>query len=292
MKNTEFKNLKVSDIKKNVYAAEFVTITPEVAKSILEKEDQNFRVVSKRWVNVIQKDMENGTYHTNGESIKFSKDGSLIDGQHRLTACVNSGLPMKTVVIFGAISEGLDTGAKRNIAQTLKNLGYDNASSSANVAQWCIAHDLGDWSKLSTTHTTITRDQIIEFVSNYHNEIRSALALARKPEGSIHYAKTSMASIFLIGSGLSNPEENPTAIWFSKAIEFGSHLEMTDAALLLRNMIMAQTNHKKMTTAFMRYVMSFAWNQTVKGLKTTKRQMQLRGTKNKIIVPKKILLAD
>lgn len=98
------------------------TITPEVAEEILKANLDN-RKVRPATVDRYARDMQTGAWPITGEALKFSKDGTLIDGQHRLFACVQAGVPFQTLVIRGLEFESrevMDTGAKRTFADVLR----------------------------------------------------------------------------------------------------------------------------------------------------------------------------
>ena len=65
--------------------AKVETITPEIAKTMLG-ENVNNRRISRDNVNLFAREIRNGEWRFNGEAIKFSKDGRLLDDQHRLLA--------------------------------------------------------------------------------------------------------------------------------------------------------------------------------------------------------------
>jgi hypothetical protein len=65
-------------------------ITPELAKEILENKNSGNRPIKKEHIKMLTSTLRNDEWMLNGESIAFSESGRLLDGQHRLTACVNS----------------------------------------------------------------------------------------------------------------------------------------------------------------------------------------------------------
>lgn len=73
-------------------------ITPAVAAEYL-KNNENNRKPNKGQVGFYAKMMQNGEWELNGEAIKFAPDGRLLDGQHRLMACVEANVPFETAVI-------------------------------------------------------------------------------------------------------------------------------------------------------------------------------------------------
>lgn len=84
--------------------AKVETITPDIAKTMLG-ENVNNRRISHDNVNMFAREMRNGEWRFNGEAIKFSKDGRLLDGQHRLLAVIAADKPLTTLVIRGLEDE-------------------------------------------------------------------------------------------------------------------------------------------------------------------------------------------
>lgn len=77
-----------------------IYITPEMAKEWLKKNTVN-RNISVQKVQNYARDMRAGEWHMNGEPICFRKDGSLADGQHRLTAISQQSAPIPMMVVWG-----------------------------------------------------------------------------------------------------------------------------------------------------------------------------------------------
>ena len=77
------------------------TITPDIANRWLETFNTNNRSIRDSHVDLLAHDMAVGHWKENGDAICFSKDGRLIDGQHRLWACVQSGAQFTSLVVRG-----------------------------------------------------------------------------------------------------------------------------------------------------------------------------------------------
>ena len=83
----------------NVY---FRKITPAMAQHYLDKNHSRNRTIKKRQVEKYCKMMAEGNWNSgNGESIKISDKGTLLDGQHRLMAVIAYGKPVSMMVIEG-----------------------------------------------------------------------------------------------------------------------------------------------------------------------------------------------
>lgn len=95
------------------------TITPAIAANWLKQNKDN-RVMSEARVIMLADDITRGYWKVNGETIKFSKEGALLDGQHRLSAIVKSGKPIISAVMTNLDPDSFDTldvGMKRTPAQ-------------------------------------------------------------------------------------------------------------------------------------------------------------------------------
>lgn len=87
---------------------ERVFVNPEMAQHWLATNTNNRRL-SKGHVASLEAVLKRGEWMLNGETIKFGGDGRLLDGQHRLHACVNSGIGFWTYVAYGVEPNAFDT---------------------------------------------------------------------------------------------------------------------------------------------------------------------------------------
>ena len=113
--------------------AKVEVITPEKAKEMLKGNVRN-RPVRKTHVARLAEDMKAKKWCFNGVPIIVSPGGLLIDGQHRLMACIAAKVAFETLVVSGVASDAfvtIDTGAKRTGADTLSTKGEKNASTMA-----------------------------------------------------------------------------------------------------------------------------------------------------------------
>lgn len=106
-------------------------ITPELAKDILENHNNLNRNRNKEHVKALLYNMKQGTWRFNGDTIRFDKDGELIDGQHRLAALVEFGKPLPMIVVKGFDKETIKTIDQeikpRNLADLFKMNGVKDA---------------------------------------------------------------------------------------------------------------------------------------------------------------------
>lgn len=106
-------------------------ITPELAKHLLATTNHDNRPLKPAHVKMLSTALKNDEWMLNGETIAFSKSGRLLDGQHRLTACVNTGKAFQTVIIKGIEDEAafgkIDTGKPRSVTDLMSLQGLPKA---------------------------------------------------------------------------------------------------------------------------------------------------------------------
>lgn len=115
---------------------ETMTITPEKAKDFLAQNTRN-RKIKPANLAVVKAALQRGEWKLNGEAIKIARDGTILDGQHRLLACVETGISFRTLVIWDLpdeTQETMDTGRARSPKDVLALRGHTNAVALASTA--------------------------------------------------------------------------------------------------------------------------------------------------------------
>ena len=137
---------------------EVMTITPQIAQ---EWTSLNTRNRAVRYTKVAQyaRDMKAGNWMLNGETVKIAADGTILDGQHRLYACIQADVPFETVVIRGLPPEAqdtIDTGMARKFADQLALRGEVNTPLLGAIARWALrwlrGAKMGGATDLDPTH--------------------------------------------------------------------------------------------------------------------------------------------
>lgn len=124
-----------------------VMITPSMATQFLMLNVSN-RGIRPKKVEQIRRAIKAGLFRgMNGETIKFKKDGTLGDGQHRLTAIAAEASDVTTYIMFGADQEDIDTvdqGAARTAADIVRLEGGEHAPERAAIARLLIGFEESD----------------------------------------------------------------------------------------------------------------------------------------------------
>ena len=117
--------------------SEIVVVTPELASKWLARNKKNRRVYQGR-VALYASQMASGEWHLTHQGIAFDELGNLVDGQHRLLAVIESGVPIRFWVFNGVSRDAMiaiDMGKTRSAVDAFTFLGDDVNNRSVAVAR-------------------------------------------------------------------------------------------------------------------------------------------------------------
>ena len=126
------------------HTPKIVTLTPEDAQGMLEFNKSN-RPLNDQHVKRIARQIKEGKWRFNGDTIKISENNDILDGQHRLWAIFEAGVPVQTIVVRGIKPEAfatIDTLRKpRSGSDVLALKGVTGNRSTVSVAlQWLVRY--------------------------------------------------------------------------------------------------------------------------------------------------------
>jgi hypothetical protein len=173
-------------------SASFVTITPTEALAMMVRNTRN-RNIRRDHIDNITRDMAQGNWMVDGSAIRFDTNGRMIDGQHRLRACIISGKPLKTLIVTGIDPKAgviIDTGAKRTAGDMLNMIG--NAGGSGNTVAAAIRVLVG-YATGELSKAKVTMSEVYSVFEVHPGVARSATAVASCPiersmVAALHYA--------------------------------------------------------------------------------------------------------
>jgi hypothetical protein len=214
------------------------TITPKKAMEWLKRNVQN-RPLSQSLVNHYGKAMAVGEWKLNGDTIRFNGNGDLIDGQHRLTACVHSGKSFESYVIRGLAHDAFDTidqGRKRTIGDVFARQGYKHYITLASAVRWLWVYENIQAGKPNVFRETIRADQANDVLEK-HPALHAAVEKARRFGGGkqklIHHG----ALAFLIYYTGQKDEARADEFW--SAVVESAGLKRESPAYLLNKRLIA-----------------------------------------------------
>lgn len=214
------------------------TVTPEIAETWLSANTQN-RPLKNSTVDSYAADMRAGRWELNGSTIVFGNDGRLIDGQHRLRACVRAEVPFQTVIVEGVrngVELTIDGGTKRNSSDHLAFRGEENTAVLAALARTAYCYD---YRKGRMAGVRVSARDVIEYVEN-NPRIRESTKIVSG------FKSKKNSSPSLIGAGTihffacSRMGRDDLAIRFVEGIATGAELREGDPRLAFRNRMLSR----------------------------------------------------
>ena len=140
-----------------------VNLTKDIAATWSQLVPDEQRSINKANLDKMSISLENGFWdESNGESVKFDTNGSLIDGQHRVLCVLKTGVPMKTLVVYGCPPksiETIDTGKSRSLGDILKINGYGNSNQVASIV-----NNILNYKKYGTIQNSVCTSEALIFL--------------------------------------------------------------------------------------------------------------------------------
>lgn len=171
--------------------ANFETITVARAKQLLAK-NKNNRPLNQMNLRILMHDMKRNNFKITGESIKIAQNGDLLDGQHRLQAIVQSGIPLKTFIMEGIDNEAfkyIDTGKMRSASDVLAMQGITSPTHISAVGRFVMAFQQGKYFNLvqnsGTKKLKYTNKDVCDFVDKNLKHLKDSAAVAYNSKSKI-----------------------------------------------------------------------------------------------------------
>ena len=120
-------------------------VTPEMAAELLERNFDRNRKMSKEKVKVYVKKIQDDKFFLGDSCICIDKNGRVINGQHRLEAIRQAGVPVKICVMWNMPPENaaiMDIGKKRTAAEAMRILGYEFSEKNLDAEFACVRNAL------------------------------------------------------------------------------------------------------------------------------------------------------
>ena len=130
---------------KKLTVLENVKVSPQLAEELLKRNITN-RPVKRATVNFYAGEMKKNNWQFNGDAIRISKMGKLLDGQHRLIAIIESETTQTYNIQLGLEDESfdvMDIGKVRNGTDTLAVAGYKHPGTVAAAVKIVSKYDAG-----------------------------------------------------------------------------------------------------------------------------------------------------
>lgn len=177
-------------------------VTPEMAEKWLATDDRN-RAPSKRKIQMAEYDLRTGNFVLTHQAIAFDVNGNLFDGQHRLIAIRNTGIPAPLSVAFNAPrNPKIDIGTKRTAKQSNYMAGLiDKGSVEYDTLTYPLITFMVSQSINPERSCLLTSDNYHRLYMKYRDVIDVVVGIVRKSSGNCRSAAVlySMACAYADG---------------------------------------------------------------------------------------------
>lgn len=246
----------------NTIKTEVVTVTPEMARKLLEQNTRNRKVSKGNYAQVLEA-MTAGEWELNGEAIKIARDGTLLDGQHRCLVSAENDIPFQTLIVYGLpanTQDTMDTGKSRSAADVLSIEGYPSANNLASITIAIIRSERWNLKaavSTSNSFNAITPKQVLARVqeepslvdlSRYATSVRKC-GLSAKLSGVLFYHFSKI--------------DQDDAEHFFNTLRDGEGLERGNPIHTLREQLLSLKNNVRgsANTAYLAAITIKAWNK-------------------------------
>lgn len=225
--------------------SDIMMVTPEMAAEWLKSNTKN-RSLSQATVNYYAAEMKAGRWELNGETIKFYENGTLKDGQHRLSAVVKAGVPVKMEVRFGVPNDSIicDRQRKRSVADMI-NIDNGGKLKTSNV-------EVGAYNLLVniSTHNNYGKKEAseknaIKFFEDHGGEIKKAYGIVGSTSSQLLRKASCCAAVWV---WMMNGTDEEVLMRFSEVTRTGFYEDKAEMpAIVFRNYMIKNTRRYGLT---------------------------------------------
>jgi len=219
--------------------AQTTMVTPQMAHKWLLQGGKN-RKISNRHVKEIATSMQAGKWVLNGETICFDTKGKLINGQHRLSAVIMSGVTVPILVVRGVEDpkafETYDANVKKRGVSDIADMeGIKSAVGASAIARRLVA-----WEKAAVKSTfaltneayaNIADFEVLDYLRTNNGKIQNIFC---EMSGSLPHKRCGAGSALVASLVIcSEIDEDVTAL-FIEGLKTGLNLTEKSPVYLLR----------------------------------------------------------
>ena len=232
-------------------------ITPAMAAKYLELNRLPNRHLKPAHIQILAREMREGRWQCNGETIIFDKEGNIIDGQHRLHAIVLSKTTIETYIVRGIspdVLPTLDRGSLRSIGDLLGMRGESNRTQLGAALTWLWFAENGG---MQSYHNPVLRPTMgeLEQILSKHPTLRTSCAPANLCRALlIPGLATALHYLF-------TQKDAAAGHWFFTTLASGENLVKTDGLHQLRERLTKnRIDKRKLPAVHIAALTIKAWN--------------------------------
>lgn len=261
--------------------AQEISMTPEIAKSLMERSKKNRRIEPRR-VQQYANDMRNGRWKLNpADTIVVYKNGEPGNGHHRMLAVIQSGITIPVIIVTGCDESAfdvIDQGRKRTPSDVFSIRGISDSSAKSS----CISRYFGirrekSFSLLSDkTFVSVTRDAkispsiMLDFYDKHMFIVDTVIKSSRRQYEKFKHLKQSFIggmTLFLSLDKLHNVEY---VVDFFDQVTSGQNVKNSTIYAFRDFLINESLRDGTSSSAYRTALFHRTWNNYVKGHNVTK----------------------
>lgn len=160
-----------------------VILTPEMCRKILDTMNTHNRPEKPNGVKKFERILQAGRFRTNHQGIAVDWNGVLQDGQCRMRACVNTGIPIQIEISVGRDPENfdsIDSPTVRSGADTAYVLGEEHPSIIAPAARMLLSVRLyGERAHRPPRGSKFDNEMLRDTIKEFGDPLRDAVRYAK-----------------------------------------------------------------------------------------------------------------
>lgn len=246
---------------------EVVNMTPDAASNHLAHNTHNRRI-NQATVATYAQAMKEGRWLQGGaDAIKIASDGTILNGQHTLTAITQAEVPIEVVVyrdVPPEAQEVMDTGLKRSFANALSMAGESDPNNMAAATNMLYYWDKGlRGSGLTSMGGSLVKraqiPQLVAFFNENRDDIRAGVAAASKVRKQVRVG----TRILSLANIVFNRIDTDDTAYFFERLETGEQLVKTDPIYQLRKRLQEESmklSQGRIASAVLLGLVMKAWN--------------------------------
>lgn len=210
-------------------------ISPARAAELLEANTSN-RPLSRAVVRSYADAMQRGHWLVTHQGIAFDSNGVLVDGQHRLAAVVEAGIPVE-MTVFTEVEPGtfdvLDTGKRRNASDILAIGGEKSSTVLAAMVRAVWLYENRSDAGWNGGRAAVTNHEIVQTLQQ-HPRIRDFVAIGERISNETGMIKSAAGAAAYLGEERNRRAD--LSPWYEGILE-GTGLAKSDPRLLFRKLM-------------------------------------------------------
>lgn len=240
---------------------ELLLITPRKAAELLKRNEKNRRLTRGK-VKEYAKAMKEGRWRFDAMPICISTEGRLLNGQHRLEAIIESGVPQTMSLwwnIEPAAQSVMDTGRKRSFGDALTMRGETYGAHLAATTTMLKMWEEGIRGR-GLINPTIRWQipELMDYFDEHQQEIRESVQVGRNVAANL--TKISARTVAVCNVLFSRIDQGDAAE-FMRLLSTGEDMKARHPVLVTRNAIQSMAaDNTRVHQAYLLALVIKAWN--------------------------------